>query len=338
MDCAWVGFHAEGLPPLEGLLHAGAPIRAVLTLEAGLAARRRGGGDFQPLCDRYGVPLHRIPNINEPRSLALLRALAPDVVFVIGWPQLVRPEALRTARLGMVGAHASLLPHNRGSAPLAWTLLHGEPMAGTSIFWLAEDRDAVTLIAQRALPIAPYDTIATLLARVAAANRELLIESLPRILAGERRAPPLPPSHGPPLRRRRPADGEVDWHQSAQAVYDRIRALTHPLPGAFSWLDGRCWRIWGAALPPAAPGAAPPGTVIGPVVSPVPAACGLLVACGDGAILILDIESPAGERLRGRELSDAPWSGRRWESASAQGAAVPAAGAREVPHDDPSVR
>ena len=114
LRCVWVGFHAEGLPALHALLGAGAPIRAVLTLTPELRAKRSGAVDFAPLCAEYAVPLHLITGINEPEAFEILQQIAPDVIFVIGWHQIVRPPVMRLARIGLVGAHASYLPHNRG--------------------------------------------------------------------------------------------------------------------------------------------------------------------------------------------------------------------------------
>jgi len=114
------------------------------------------------------------------------------------------------------------------------------------------------------------------------------------------------------LPRRRPADGLIDWSQRGGAVYDFVRALTKPYPGAFGWLDGKRWRIWQAALVPGTPGPARPGEVIGPVVCPLEASCGQLVACGTGAVLLLELEADDGEILRGRRLSEQPWSGKVW--------------------------
>jgi methionyl-tRNA formyltransferase len=319
MRFAWVGFHSEGVLALEALLEAKAPIQGVITLKPDLAAKRSGGADYGPLCERFGVPLHYIANINEPDATALLADLACDVVFVIGWHQIVRPAALRLARLGMIGAHASLLPHNRGSAPINWAIIRGERQTGNTLFWLTEDVDAGTIIDQRPFPITPYDTCATLYGHVALTNRDMLLTLLPRLLAGEHPGTRQPPDNEPVLPRRRPADGKIDWGTPGRMVYDFIRALTRPYPGAFSHLDGRRWRIWQAALPqiPAVPDAEP-GQCVGPVWSPVDSACGQLVACGDGApgaVLLLQLEDDDGAILRGRELSDQPWAGKRWTDA-----------------------
>jgi methionyl-tRNA formyltransferase len=311
---AWVGFHTEGLAALQALLDARAPIAAVLTLTPELAAKRSGGVDYAPLCAQFGVPLQHIAGINEPDAFQILQDVAPDVLFVIGWHQIVRPPVMRLARRGLIGAHASLLPHNRGSAPINWAILRGEREAGNTLMWLAEGVDEGDIIAQRAFPIAPYDTCATLYERVAATNREMLLEVLPQLLAGERPGRPQERGTEPVLARRRPADGRISWDCPAARVYDFIRALTRPYPGAFSALDGRQWWIWEAALPPDRGPVGAPGEVLGPVHSPAPSACGQVVACGSGAVILLEAEDAAGTRLRGQPLSEQQWTGKRWMS------------------------
>ena len=320
MRFVWLGFYAEGLPALEGLLAAGAPVEAVLTLRPDLAIRRSGGVDFQPLCVRHGVPLHYIANINDLQAQQLLCRLAPDVVFAIGWHQVVSPSVLRVASVGMIGAHASLLPHNRGSAPIQWALLRGERQTGNTLYWLAESVDNGDLIDRVVIPISPYDTCATLYQQVAASNRAMVLRLLPRLLSGERPGQPRPRTDESALPRRRAADGWVDWTQPSYAIFDLIRALTRPAPGAFSTLNGRRWRIWQAALPPASTAQEHelPGTILGPVVSPMADACGQIVACGDGGIILLELESDDGARLHGPSLSDQPWHGLRWDPAVAR--------------------
>src|SRR5216117_2753658 len=108
----------------------------------------------------------------------------------------------------------------------------------------------------------------------------MIMRALPRLLRGERPRTPQPRSSGPVLPRRRPADGLIDWDQEACAVYNFIRALTKPYPGAFGWLDGRRWTVWQAALLPpgtAATAGLTPGAVLGPMISPAETACGQVV-------------------------------------------------------------
>ena len=181
MRLVWIGMHAEGIPAFEALLAAGAPLVAAFTLPPELAEKRGGAGGYRDVCHRYGVPLYYVSDINSAAARAIVSATAPDVAFVIGWHQFVRPETLRLARVGMISVHASLLPHNRGSAPINWAIIRGESQTGATLFWLAEEMDAGDIIDQTAFPITPYDTAASLYAHVAVSTRDMLLRLLPRL-------------------------------------------------------------------------------------------------------------------------------------------------------------
>ena len=310
---AWIGFHQEGIPALQGLRDAGVPLVAVITLDAPAAAKRCATAEYSDVLEGWNVPLHRVHNINNEQAIQLLSEMNLDLLLVIGWSQILSSAALATARLGAIGAHASLLPHNRGSAPINWAIIRGEKTTGNTLIWLADNVDEGQIIDQIEFPISPYDTCETLYHKVAESNRIMIQRVLPKLLAGERPGVPQPSSNEPLLPRRRPADGLLDWHQSAVSVYNFVRALTRPYPGAFSFLDGRRWTIQSAALLPAVSmDHQLPGTVIGPVVSPVAESCGQVVACGSGCVLILEVEADDGTILKGSSLSDCEWTGKVW--------------------------
>ena len=173
--------------------------------------------------------------------------------------------------------------------------------------------EAGAVIDQMQFPITPYDTSASLYDRVAVSNRDMILRLLPRLLRGERPGTPQPRADAGVLPRRRPADGLITWDQDARAVYNFVRALTKPYPGAFGWLDGRRWLVWHAALLPGnGTSYGPPGEILGPVLSPVEQACGQVVACRHGAVAVLEAEAEDGAVLRGRRLAEQPWTGRRW--------------------------
>jgi methionyl-tRNA formyltransferase len=313
MRIGWIGFHMEGLPALRALLERGPRVEAVITLDEERRARRSAAVDYEGLTRRFGVPLFQVADINHESSVRLLQGFALDVAFVLGWSQIIRPPALRSCRLGMIGAHASLLPHNRGSAPINWAIIRGETQAGNTLMWLAEGVDEGDIIDQVSFPITPYDTCATLYEKVAASNREMVLRLVPALLRGERPGRPQPPSGEEILPRRRPEHGRLDWSQDSPAVYNFIRALTRPYPGAFASLEGERWFIWQAALVPAgAPAGAAPGEVLGPVLSPLPEACGQAVACGRGVVVLLEVEDARGRVLKGPGLSDQSWRGKVW--------------------------
>lgn len=313
MKIGWIGFHVEGIPALTGVLEAGWQIDAFITLRPDRAAKRSGATDYSPICEKYEIPTYEVVNINDADAIQLLAKLDLDLVFVIGWTQIVHAEALQLAKIGMVGAHASLLPHNRGRAPINWVLIRGEEKTGNTLMWLDESVDSGNIIDQMEIPITPYDTCASLYDKVAQTNREMILRLLPRVAANERPGAPQIHLDEPLLPGRRPEDGRVDWSLSSSDLYNFVRALARPYPGAFSSLDGRRWKIWQCALLPGQTAAnSVPGEVIGPVYSPVAEACGQVVACGKGTILLLEVENEAGEIFKGNQLSDQQWQGKVW--------------------------
>ena len=313
LKLGWLGCHQEGQAPLQALLRSGWKLDCLITLRSDQRARRSGAADFEPVAEAQGTPLFCVANINDEESQALLRARQLDLLFVIGWSQILRPEVLALAQLGVVGSHASLLPHDRGSAPVNWCLMRGDRMTGCTLFWLDPAVDRGDIIDQEPIPISPYDTCATIYEKVGQANARMILGFLDELDRGRLPRRPQGDCEGGVLPRRRPEDGLVDWTQSADRLYDFIRALTRPYPGAFSWLGDTPYRIWTSArldlqlLP-----AHRPGTVLGPCRSPESRACGQIVACGLGALLLLELEEPVSGVLEGVELSEQAWHGMVW--------------------------
>ena len=309
----WVGFHREGIQALRSLLESGIRLEGVITLDNTALAKRSAAAGYTALLAPYDVPLHEVSSINDVSSVSLLRTMQLDLLFVIGWSQILSPEALSTARLGVIGAHASLLPHNRGSAPINWTLIRGEAVAGNTLIWLTEGVDEGGIVDQMAFPVTPYDTCESLYDKVAESNLTMILRLLPRLFSGDKPGRPQRHTDEPVLPRRRPSDGLLDWSQSGKQVYDFVRALTRPYPGAFSFLNKQRWIIQSCALLPEELVAdADPGMVLGSVFSPVAEACGLVVACGSGSVVILELEQSDGQILKGAALSDLAWKGMVW--------------------------
>lgn len=300
----WMSHHVEGIKPLKAVLAAGFPVQAIITLQDDLMAKKSGAADFAGIAAEHDVPMHQVRNANDPASVALLNDLNLDVLFVIGWSQILHPPALRSAKLGCFGAHASLLPANRGSAPINWALIKGQTQTGNTLMRLSEGVDAGDIMGQRPIPISPFDNVATLYDRVAETNCEMILELLKDLAEGSPlRARPQSDDGSPLLPRRRPEHGLLDWAQPARKVYDFIRALTRPYPGAFSGANGTRTMIWRSALLPVTGAMANPGTVLGSIVSDRPDACGLVVACSEGAVVLLEIEDADSKVWSGRELA-----------------------------------
>lgn len=303
----WMSHHIEGVEPLDALIAAGYPIACILTLEDDLLAQRSGAASYAQTAARHEIPLYKVCNVNDAAALALLDSLQLDVLFVIGWSQILRKPALEKVRIGCFGTHASLLPANRGSAPINWALIKGETRTGNTLMRLSPQVDAGDIVAQRAFAITPFDTAETLYAKVARSNTEMLLELVAQMLTGKRVVTTPQQQDGTPLLpRRRPGDGLIDWSLPADRIYDWVRALARPYPGAFTHdTVGQTLTIWRVALLPPGPPLAVAGTTIGPMFSPDPAACGLVVACGTGAVVLLEVELPSGDCLSGPALAEA---------------------------------
>lgn len=319
MKIGWIGVHAEGMSALKAVCEAEYDVIGLMTLDQQKADRRCGSASYESICERFQIPMFEVDHVNAMTSVEILRNWNCDVLVVLGWGQILDATVLQQARVGVVGAHASLLPHNRGSAPVNWAIIRNEEQTGNSLMWLGEGVDSGNIIAQRSFPITPYDTCSTIYEQVADSNCDMILELLLNLEAGNRPGKPQIESGEPVLPRRRPRDGVIHWNNTSRDIYNLIRALTRPYPGAFAYLNGQTYRIWNAALMPSFHSIAKPGTIMGPVMSPEENACGIMVATANGAVTILDIEDESGHVLRGRDLSDLceqNWNGRRLSNAA----------------------
>ncbi|HOS42228.1 MAG TPA: methionyl-tRNA formyltransferase, partial [Armatimonadota bacterium] len=221
--------------------------------------------------------------LTAPGELApALQALAPHLVIVVGWYWLLSPALLRQVPGGVYGVHASLLPRYRGNAPLVWAILRGERETGVSLFRFDDGMDTGDLAAQAAFPIGPEETIAEVLAKAEDATVAIVAEQARPLLEGTMTLRAQDHALASYCSLRQPCDGRIDWRQPAPRLYNFIRAQTRPYPGAFTHLpDGRTVTIWAARLFPY-PYYGIPGLV------GQQEADGVVVACGDGALVVTD--------------------------------------------------
>lgn len=313
LKIGWVGFHIEGLYAFENLLNKGAKFDVFITLnDEAMGKRSAGTRRYKNLCSKHNIPYYEVKNINDDDACEVLLKYSLDLLIVIGWSQILHSRVLNIPQIGCVGAHASLLPHNRGSAPVNWGIIKGETLAGNSLMWLNEGVDTGVIIDQIPIPVSKYDTCKTIYDEVAKTNYVLLDRLLIKLEEGVKPESDISNSdEGPILPRRRPADGIIDWRQDSNSIYNFIRGITKPYPGAYSFIDGEKWIIWKCALLPVAT-ANKAGEILGTIISPEEKACGLIVSCGEGAIIILEMENEVGEILDGHSLVENEWQGKEW--------------------------
>lgn len=280
MRVAWVSFDTIGRDCLLAAREAGAEIVAVVTLPGPIDPSRSGQCSF----DDVGAPVVETRDVNAPETVEAVRAAAPDSIFVVGWSQLVRDDFLALGPKGVFGMHPTLLPRHRGRAPIPWAILSGLARTGVTLFEIVDaTADSGPIVGQVEVPVAADETATTLFDKLARAHVELIRECVPLLAAGTaprreqdaRRASAWP--------KRTPADGIIDWDTRAPYLHDWVRAQTRPYPGAFTYLGDEKLVVW-SARPVPWEGEAPAGTVV---------AAGPVVACGEGALLLEEVEGPA---------------------------------------------
>ena len=299
----WIGFHEEGLKAFRETLEKGYQVNGFITLdEAAFSKRSAGSREYEQICESYGVSYYTVDTIKGDRAYQIVKELQPDLLVVLGWSEILPERLLLIPKTGTIGTHAALLPHNRGSAPINWALIHGEEETGNTMMWLDPQVDAGAIIDQMAFDISPYDTCGTLYEKVADTNAAMLLKLLASLEKGIRPVSPIKNETDEPiLPRRRPKDGLIDWNLPGRDVYNLIRAVTDPYPGAFSFLNGKKWLIWKATLLPVRSDALP-GSILGTAYGFSENTCGYLISTQDQVILVTEMESE-GNRYTGRELN-----------------------------------
>ena len=308
----WVGCHSEGEAAFQALLSKGYKVTNFVTLNDASFSRRSGGSRvYMDLCERYNIPVSLISTIKNDESYELIKADAPDLLIVLGWSEVLPERLLDIPTIGTVGAHAAMLPHNRGSAPINWALIKDEKSCGNSLMWLDKNVDEGKIIDQIPFEITDYDTCKTLYDKVAVTNEQMILRLVERLSHG---LPTVMEKENvtiePLLPRRRPKDGLMNWNQESRAVYNFIRALARPYPGAFTYLNGKKYLLWSASLLPSKTDVGVPGTIIGSVYSPIPEACGIQIACNNGSIVVHEIEDEEGNIFKSSALSNLNMKGR----------------------------
>ena len=286
MRVVWVSFDVMGRDCLEAAAEAGAEIVAVVTVPGPIDPSRSGQCSFDEVAARHGAALIQTADANAPEAVAAVREARPEMIFVVGWSQLVRQDFIETASRGVYGMHPTLLPRHRGRAPIPWTILAGLARTGVTLFEITDPTaDSGPIVAQVEVPVAPDETATTLYDKLSRAHVELVREAVPLLAAGTAERIPQDERRASTWPKRTPPDGIIDWETRAPYLYDWVRAQTRPYPGAFTYLGDERLVVW-RARPLEEDVAAPSGTVV--AVRDGAA----VVACGEGALVLEEVEGP----------------------------------------------
>ncbi|BAO62420.1 bifunctional UDP-4-amino-4-deoxy-L-arabinose formyltransferase/UDP-glucuronic acid oxidase ArnA [Pseudomonas protegens] len=269
-------YHDIGCAGIEALLNAGYEIAAVFT-HADDPKENTFYGSVAQLCARKGIAVHAPEDANHPLWIERIAKLNPDYLFSFYYRNLLSEPLLATASKGAFNLHGSLLPRYRGRAPANWVLVKGETETGVTLHRMVKRADAGAIIAQERVAIERSDTALSLHHKLRDAATSLLRDTLPALAQGKITETAQDESKASYFGRRTAADGKIDWQRPAEELFNLVRAVTQPYPGAFCAVGEHKLIVWSAEVAKGNEGQAP-----GRVISVDP----LRIACGQDSLVI----------------------------------------------------
>lgn len=241
--------------------------------------------DFHSLAEQaqlISCPLLFADTRDDARLAHFIRGVRADLVYCVGWSQLLGREVLSAASKGVIGYHPAALPENRGRHPIIWALALGLERTASTFFCMDEGADSGDIVSQEQVAIAPDDNAATLYARLQTTALQQLTHLTTALATGRERRIPQDDVRANTWRKRGPADGAIDWRMSAESIRNLVRALTHPYVGAHCMFSGREVKIWRVERGQPASSNIEPGKVLSVRDGVVE------VKCGDASIRVLE--------------------------------------------------
>lgn len=283
-------YHNVGYRCLEELLRQGAEVARVFTHEDN-PNEEIWFSSVRSLAEKHGIPV-TTTDISLPENAELLREIAPDFLFSFYYRNMIKVEILDIPKRGALNLHGSYLPKYRGRVPVNWAVINGETETGATLHYMVEKPDAGDIVDRERVGIEFTDTAHDVFQKVIEAAVRVITRSWPLLRDGIAPRIPMNLAEGSYFGGRKPADGLIDWTKPAVQTYNLIRGVTHPYPGAFTFLDGRkivVWQAWSVE------GSAKPGEIVS--VNP------LLVGTGEGLLEIRSLQAEGEDELPAETFS-----------------------------------
>ena len=285
----FMGTPEFALPTLEALVESYSVV-GVVTQPDRPAGRGRKlvPSPVKEMAESEGIPVFQPERVRRLEAVEYLRSLAPDVMVVAAFGQILPASVLEIAPFGVLNVHASLLPRWRGAAPIEGAILAGDSVTGVTIMKMNEGLDTGPVLSMCEIPIGEEETAGELRVRLAAMGAELMMDVLPEYLGGRLQPQPQPEDGVTITRRIKKSAAKIDWNKSAVELHRHIRAFS-PEPGAYTQCCGNRFKILRAQMIDT--GDMPlgrPGTVFEWEKMPV-------VVTGDGCLALLQVQM-AGKR------------------------------------------
>lgn len=243
------------------------------------------------LAAEHGIPVYQPEKMRDGTALQILKDLAPDLVVVVAYGRILPDDILAVPPLGTINIHGSLLPKYRGAAPIQWSVLNGDEIAGVTSMYLATEMDAGDMIFKAETPVGEYESAGELFDRLKDLGAALLIKTLHAIELGE--APRTTQNHeeatfAPPLSKEQAL---IDWNKTPREIVKHICGL-NPWPVATATLAGESFKVYAAEYT-----SAKTDKPAGAIVSADPKR-GIEMACKNGeTLLITRLQAPGGKQM-----------------------------------------
>ena len=290
MRLVFAGTPEFAVPALDALHRAGHDIVGVFTQPDRPAGRGRKlqAAPVALRAEALGLSVHKPLKLHA-EAQAVLRELAPEVMVVVAYGLLLPQAVLDIPLHGCINIHASLLPRWRGAAPIARAVEAGDSETGITIMRMDAGLDTGPMLLVERLPLTAAMTAAQLHDALAPLGGRLIVEALTRLQLGELPQQAQPADGMTYAKKLSKEEARIDWSRPAGELARRVRAF-NPAPVAWSELDSERIRFWNARAEPGAV-AAVPGTVL------AVDATGLYIACGEGRLLVTELQRPGGKAL-----------------------------------------
>lgn len=278
---------------LQALLDANIEVAAVFTKEDKPVGRghKLAFSPVKELAMKHDIPVYQPHRVRDEEPVRILRELSPELIVVAAFGQIIPKEILELPEYGCVNVHASLLPAYRGAAPIQWAVLNGDETSGVTIMQMAEGLDTGDILTECVVRLDPKETGGSLFDRLAEEGAKLLVETIPKLAAGQITPRKQPEKSTTPYARMiKKSDGKIDWTKDAVVIERQIRGL-NPWPSAYSTLGGKQVKLWEAEVLPEDSGLAPGSVFHVDQTS-------FSVQTGRGALRVLELQLTGKKRMR----------------------------------------
>ena len=288
----FMGTPEFAVPSLEVLVEKDWPVIGVVTQPDRPKGRgqRLVASPVKEAAERRGLAVYQPEKVRAPEFLEIFRRLAPDMVVLVAFGQILPKDIIDGPPLGCVNVHPSLLPKYRGAAPMNWTLIRGETKTGVTVMRMDEGVDSGDILLQEETPVEPGETYDRLHDRLAVLGAQCLLRAIEGLAAGTIRRVPQDHSRATLAPRLKKDDGLIRWEAPAGDIAHFVAGLSS-VPGAYTYLDGKVLKVFAAEAEDAAPGCEAPGTIVG--TGPK----GLQVAAGGGTVYLQDVQLESKKRM-----------------------------------------